>query len=237
MSTKEIDTQATSTRPLIEQAVQAAARWWNTEGEVIAIHARGSDTSSFELPIEYLIDALTHIQNGAPIYRGEIGVDLELISIGEAIKHFRLPESSRAEIGPSESGTPKVIQIESIIPLTTGTNLLRASDIVYRINDKLIRDDLYTFDAMLNDSVGTEVVLEIYRNGEQMTVGIPVEDLELKKVRRFVRFAGFNLPRHYPRSATHVVLQLRKVFTCRMPKREAVFHGLAYGSEAAIQRS
>ena len=163
---------------------------WNTEGEVIAIHARGSDTSSFELPIEYLIDALTRIQDDSPIHRGEIGVDLELISIGEAIKHFRLPESSRTEIGPSESGTPKVIQIESIIPRTTGENLLRASDIIYRINEKLIRDDLYTFDAMLNDRVGVDIVLEIFRNGEQMTVKIPVEDLELKKVRRFVRFAG-----------------------------------------------
>ncbi|MDE0299694.1 MAG: trypsin-like peptidase domain-containing protein [Candidatus Poribacteria bacterium] len=163
---------------------------WNTEGRVIAIHARGTDTSSFELPVEYLIDALTRIQNGVSIHRGEIGVDLELISIGEAIKHFRLPESSRAEIGPSESGTPKVIQVESIIPRTTGENFLRASDIIYRINDDLIRDDLYTFDSMLNGSVGSEVVLEIYRNGEQMTVKIPVEDLELKKVRRFVRFAG-----------------------------------------------
>jgi S1-C subfamily serine protease len=163
---------------------------WNTEGKVIAIHARGTDTSSFELPIEYLIDALTDIQKGSSIHRGEIGVDLELISIGEAIKHFRLPESSRAEIGPSEAGTPKIIQIESIIPRTTGEYSLRASDIIYRINDKLIRDDLYTFDAMLNDSVGADVVLEVYRNGEQMTVKVPVEDLELKKVRRFVRFAG-----------------------------------------------
>ena len=163
---------------------------WNTQGDVIAIHARGTDTSSFELPIEYLIDTLTRIQNGTSIHRGEIGVDLELISIGEAIKHFRLPESSRTEIGPSESGTPKVIQIESIIPLTTGANFLRASDIIYRINDKLIRDDLYTFDAILNDRVGEDVLLEIYRNGEQMTVKLPVEDLEHKKLRRFVRFAG-----------------------------------------------
>ena len=163
---------------------------WNTKGEVIAIHARGTDTSSFELPIDYLTDALTKIQNQIPIQRGEIGVDLELISIGEAIKHFRLPESSRDEIGPSETGTPKVIQIESIIPRTTGEMHLRASDIVYRINGKLIRDELYTFDAILNESVGRTVMLDIYRNGEAMSVEMPVEDLELKKIRRFVRFAG-----------------------------------------------
>ncbi len=163
---------------------------WNTKGEVIAIHARGTDTSSFELPINYVIDALKQIQSGTPIQRGEIGVDLELISIGEAIKHFGLPEASRAEIGPSEAGTPKVIQIESIIPKTTGGANLRASDIIYRINEKLIRDDLYTFDAILNENVERSVALDIYRNGKGLTVEVPTEDLEMKKVRRFVRFAG-----------------------------------------------
>ena len=163
---------------------------WNTAGEVVAIHARGTDTSSFELPIEYLIDALTQIQNGVLIQRGEIGVDLKLVSIGEAIKHFRLPQSSRRELGPSKAGTPKLIQIESVIPRTTGSNYLRASDIIYRINGKLIRDELYTFDLVLNQNVDETVGLEIYRNGEQTTIEVPVEDLELKKVRRFVRFAG-----------------------------------------------
>ena len=163
---------------------------WNTKGEVIAIHARGTDTSSFELPIDYVIDTLKQIQNGETIQRGEIGVDLELISIGEAIKHFGLPEASRAEIGPSESGTPKVIQIESIIPKTTGESNLLASDIIYRINGLLIRDDLYTFDGILNENAGGNVTLAIYRNGEAVTVEVFVEDIGLKKVRRFVRFAG-----------------------------------------------
>ena len=163
---------------------------WNTAGEVIAIHARGTDTSSFELPIDYLIDALELIQNEISIQRGEIGVDLELISIGEAIKHFNFPEALRKEIGPSKAGTPKVIQIESMVPRTTGETTLRASDIIYRINDELIRDDLYTFDAILNQNVGKEVTLDIYRNGENLSLQVPVENLEKKKVQRFVRFGG-----------------------------------------------
>ncbi len=163
---------------------------WNTAGEVIAIHARGTDTSSFELPIDYLIDALKLIQNKMPFERGEIGVDLELISIGEAIKHFNFPEALRKEIGPSKAGTPKVIQVESMVPRTTGETILRASDIIYRINDKLIRDDLYTFDAILNQYVGKEVTLDVYRNGENLSLKVPVENLEKKKVQRFVRFGG-----------------------------------------------
>ena len=163
---------------------------WNTKGEVIAIHARGTDTSSFELPIDYLFDALELIRNKMPIVRGEIGVDLELISIGEAIKHFNFPDALREEIGPSENGTPKVIQIESIVPRTTGETVLRASDIIYRINNELIRDNLYTFDAILNRNVGKKVTLDIYRNGENLSLDVPVENLEEKKVRRFVRFGG-----------------------------------------------
>ncbi len=163
---------------------------WNTAGEVIAIHARGTDTSSFELPIDYLFDALELIRNKMPIERGEIGVDLHLISIGEAIKHFKFPTALRKEIGPSKAGTPKVIQIESIVPRTTGEIILRASDIIYRINNELIRDDLYTFDAMLNQHVGKTVNLDIYRNGENLSLDVPVENLEEKKVRRFVRFGG-----------------------------------------------
>ena len=163
---------------------------WNTAGEVIAIHARGTDTSSFELPVDYLYDALELIRNKVSIQRGEIGVDLELISIGEAIKHFNFPSALRKEIGPSKAGTPKVIQIESIVPRTTGETILRASDIIYRIDNELIRDDLYTFDAILNRNVGENVTLEIYRNGENLKLDVPVEDLEAKKVRRFVRFGG-----------------------------------------------
>ena len=163
---------------------------WNTAGEVVAIHARGTDTSSFELPIDYLYDTLELIRNKLAIQRGEIGVDLELVSIGEAIKHFNFPAALRKEIGPSKAGTPKVIQIESIVPRTTGESILRASDIIYRINKELIKDDLYTFDALLNRNVGKDVTLDIYRNGENLSLDVPVEDLEAKKVRRFVRFGG-----------------------------------------------
>ena len=163
---------------------------WNTAGEVIAVHARGTDTSSFELPIDYLIDALEFIQNKISIQRGEIGVDLELVSIGEAIKHFNFPAELRKEMGTSKAGTPKVIQIESIVPKTTGVPILRASDIIYRVNNEPIKDDLYTFDAILNRNVGESVNLNVYRNGENLSLDVPVEDLESKKVRRFVRFGG-----------------------------------------------
>ena len=63
-------------------------------------------------------------------------------------------------------------------------------DSTYHHNNEIIKDDLYTFDAVLNQNVGKSVNLDIYRNGENLSIDIPVEDLEAKKVTRFVRFGG-----------------------------------------------
>jgi S1-C subfamily serine protease len=164
---------------------------WNTAGEVVAIHASGTDTSSFELPIDYLVTALETIASGGQIRRGDIGVDLALVSIGEAIRHYGLPEEKAAEIGPSETGgTPHVMQVEGAIPTTPAVGLLSPGDIVYRANGELLRDDLYRLDRILADAVDGTVEFEVYRNGESTLVTVPVFDLETRKVRRFARFAG-----------------------------------------------
>jgi S1-C subfamily serine protease len=163
---------------------------WNTKGEVIGIHSRGTDTSSFELQINYLLDALEKIKSNTPIKRGDIGVDLQLITVGEAIYHFNLPQKASSEIKALCKGLPKVIQIERLIPRTTGKKLLKEGDIIYRLNDICIGDSLYLFDAILNENVDKTISLEIFRNGIPEKFDIYVEDLEKKKIKRFVRFAG-----------------------------------------------
>ena len=163
---------------------------WNTRGEVIGIHASGTATSSFELPMEYVLDALKKIQKNIPIKRGDIGVDLDLISVGEAIQHFNLPETLRDEIKHSNNGVPKVIQVQSIIPRSTGKKLLRAGDILYRLNKRLLGDDLYLFDKTLDENVGRSVEIDLFRCGKALRVGVAVEDLEHKKIRQFVHFGG-----------------------------------------------
>ncbi len=163
---------------------------WNAEGEVVAIHARGTETSSFELPIDYVVDALAKIRSGEPIRRGEIGVDLELITVGEAVRHFGLPESVVSGMEFDGSGTPRVMQVETLIPRTAGVAAFKPGDIVYAVNDEVLRDDLYRFDQLLNAAVGDSVSLTVYRNGERMDVAVPVSDMEQSKVRRFVQFAG-----------------------------------------------
>jgi S1-C subfamily serine protease len=163
---------------------------WNTEGKVVGIHSRGTRTSDFELPIDYLLDVLHKIKNKIPIKRGEIGVDLKLITMGEAIRHYSLPKKITAEISPFSKGTPKVIQIESLIPRSSSEKLLKQGDIIYKLEGKLLNDNLYLFDALLDKNVGQTVAVEIFRSGQPLRIEVHVEDIEKKKIRRFVRFAG-----------------------------------------------
>ena len=163
---------------------------WNTKGQVVGIHARGNQTSSFELPIEYLKDALKKILSGNAVVRGGIGVELKLLPIGEAVRHFNLPESVRPKRRDSENSVPKIIQVEAVIPGSPADNVIRPGDLIYRINRQVIKDDLYFFDVTLNRKVGRTVIFELYRNGIKKEVSLTVQDLEKNKIRRFVRFAG-----------------------------------------------
>jgi S1-C subfamily serine protease len=164
---------------------------WNTRGQVIGIHAAGTETSSFELPIDYLAEALRHLQARTTIVRGETGLDLTLISIGEAVRNYKLPPECAQEIGPSRTGgTPHVIQVEGVIPQTPAVEHLQPGDIVYRAEGQLLRDDLFLFDRILDSRVHQTVALEVYRNGVASVVNLPVFDAEPQKVRLFARFAG-----------------------------------------------
>ena len=164
---------------------------WNTRGEVIGIHSSGTDTSSFELPIDYVIEALRKLQMGVPIQRGGLGVDLDLTTIGEAIRHYGLPEACAAEIGESNSGgAPRVIQVTGVIPRTGAVDLLRPGDILYRANNELLRVVLFLLDRLIDARVGDDLDLVVYRNGEEISLTMPVVDLEEGKIRRFARFAG-----------------------------------------------
>ncbi|MCI5140721.1 MAG: hypothetical protein D3909_03130 [Candidatus Electrothrix sp. ATG1] len=189
MSSKVNHIQVIFIQPLIGQE-GSGSPVWNTKGEVVGIHSRGTDVSSFELPIEYVREALKQIQDGTSLQRGYIGVDLDLISIGKAIRHYNVSGMITSDYDTSFIGIPKVMLVESTIPNTSAEKLLRPGDIIYRLNEQLLRDDLYTFDAILNSHVGQSVKLDIYRHGKLLQVETVVEDLEKEKIRRFVRFAG-----------------------------------------------
>lgn len=165
---------------------------WNKKKQVVGIHAAGTETSSFELYIDYLRDALQAIKKNQQPKRGYIGVDIELISFGEAERYYKVPSSYLKQLPTRNSQhlVRKLPLIAYILPMTSGSKALEVGDILWSVDGKPIFDNLYILDQILNTHVGDSISIEIFRNGQLMKKDVQVEDLEKTRIDEFIRFSG-----------------------------------------------
>lgn len=163
---------------------------FNSTGEVVAIHFAGTDTTSFEMRIEYLKDALAQLRESGKVRRGEVGVDLDTLLISDARKHFKMPEALAKEVGALRPDIKRVTVVELVAPRSPAAGQLMAGDIVLKVDGRWVGDDIYLFDKLIDEQVGRKAALTVLRNGRTLVVRLPVEDAEAGKARSFALFAG-----------------------------------------------
>ena len=174
---------------------------WNEKLEVVGLHTSGNRTASFELYIDYLIDALKQIQAGKRVRRGYLGIDLDLVSFGIASRYHRFPkklvdkvlkQNEKAE--KNKESRARIIRklpiIVFLIPGSVGAKKLQVGDILWAVNGVPIYDNLYKLDLLLNQNLGKRVEVEVYRHGKRKKFRIPVSDLEKTRINGFIRFSG-----------------------------------------------
>lgn len=163
---------------------------FNARGEVIGIHFSGTSSTSFEMRIEYLKVALRQLRKRGEVRRGDIGLELGLMLIADAEKHFHLPVKIGDRIKRLRKDLKRVAFIEHTIPRSAAHEPLMAGDIVLEAGGKEIGDDVYLFDKLVDARVGKTIVLKVVRNGKTIEVKLPVADAEKTKIRSFALFAG-----------------------------------------------
>lgn len=163
---------------------------FNRRGEVVAIHFAGTNSTSFELRGEYLTDALEQLLKDGRVRRGDIGVDLDLMLVSDARKHFNLPAEAARKVMALRPDVKRVAYVEQTAPLSPAEEALQAGDIVLKAAGKWIGDDVYSFDRLVDARVGGEIALTVARNGKVREVRLPVRDAEADKVGSFALFAG-----------------------------------------------
>lgn len=163
---------------------------FNAKGEVVAIHFAGTDTTSFELRIEYLKDALDEIRRDGRVRRGDVGLDLKLVLVSDAEKHFLLPSPLAKRVLGLRPGLKYMVAVESRVSGTAAYDTFLPGDLLLSLDGVWIGDDLYHLDRMVDEKVGSDVTFGAIRNGREFSVRLPVRDAEALKVRRFARFAG-----------------------------------------------
>jgi hypothetical protein len=165
---------------------------FDVHGKVVGIHMSGTDTTSIELRIEYLKDALKVFQSAteAKVRRGTIGVELGLVRTSSASKHFAYPKDLVEDLKSKWSELKHVLTVERIVPHGAVSDILRPGDIIHSVNGEVIGNNLYLFDKLVDSCTGSQVDLVIYRNGSQMNFKVDVADAESHKITKFALYAG-----------------------------------------------
>lgn len=163
---------------------------FNQKGEVVAIHYSGTDTTSFELKGDYLLDALLPLRSGTPVVRGDAGLVLDVELISEARSHLHFPENAANEIFKMRPGIKRLILVTGCIPSMPAADKLQPGDVITAVDGHPIGDDLYLIDHLVDLDTGKSAVFEVYRGGNELKVSLAVKAAENLKSHRFLQFAG-----------------------------------------------
>jgi len=193
---------------------------FNDHGVVVGLHMSGTDTTSIELRIEYLKDALEQIRRVGTegFKRGTIGIELDLGRISTVVKHCKFPKPLVEELRSNWSEIKHVLTVDRTVPKGNSEKFLRPADVIYKINNTLIGNNLYLFDKLVDESVGSPVTLVVYRNGVEHSFQIEVQDVEKMKVRKFALFAGGVFHDLIPRLRSRFAIHSEGVFLGQVTK-------------------
>ena len=160
------------------------------DGDVIAINAGGSRSaaSSFYLPLDRVVRALELIKAGAPVQRGTLQTTLRYLAYDE-LRRLGLRPDTEAEARRRFPKLTGMIVVSKNVPGGPADGNLEPGDIIVRINGEFV-SSFIPIEAILDDSVGETITLEVERGGEPVFVEVAVGDLHAISPSRYLEFGG-----------------------------------------------
>jgi len=182
---------------------------FNSDFEVVAIHAAGTDTTSMEVPIALLSRMLKKVIRsldakefkGLDMPRGDIGARFSLEKVGTAHVYFGLGKKefdaetktqTEANLKRRTGSPPCVPVLSSLVPGSEVDGVLKPGDVLLKVNGDAIHCDLDRVAEVLDSAVEDKkrVTFDVQRLGKAMQVQIPVRDAEKSTVKQFLQIAG-----------------------------------------------
>ena len=117
------------------------------------MHIIGNKNSSYELKIDYVTYVLQALKKNKDVVIGDIGIDIELIDSKIAIKNYRfsLEYKNNKEINPQiKNIDSRLIVVSNVIDGSPAFEKLIPGDIILKINDEEVGDNLILLDQILN---------------------------------------------------------------------------------------
>jgi S1-C subfamily serine protease len=183
---------------------------WDNNGNVIAIHAMGDNINSLEVPIDYLSDVLNHIKHNQNLRKGGNHSDINLFNydkgfigaITTTIPLFKIkrlieniPNKNNdlqkiqkivSSYNSTQKENPEIILIQNIIENSPAYKKLRAGDVIIKINDEVIANDLIKHEKILDTNIHKNIKFTVLRFGEILDYIIPVVGTKNEKIKEFL---------------------------------------------------
>ncbi|MEI8298119.1 MAG: trypsin-like peptidase domain-containing protein [Pseudomonadota bacterium] len=184
----------------------------DVRGRAIALNAGGSSqaATSFYLPLDRVVRALRLIQDDKPVTRGTLETVFEYTPYDE-LRRLGLTAETEAEVRsafPRQVGMLVVKEVQSGSP---SDGVLAPGDVLVRVDGHYVTEFL-SLDALLDESVGAKLSIELQRGGETLRRELPVVDLHSITPDDYIEFGDAVVHRLSYQMARHFNVPLRGVY-------------------------
>ncbi|WP_405240144.1 trypsin-like peptidase domain-containing protein [Lentisalinibacter orientalis] len=173
------------------------------DGRVVALNAgaNSSAASSFFLPLDRIERALELIRAGEPVSRGTLQTVFVRRPYDELVRLGLDPETEAAARAahPEQTG---MLTVAEVLPDSPADGLLEVGDVLVRLNGEIVTE-FVPLSAVLDDSVGGTVRLELRRGGSVIEHDVRVQDLHAITPDEYIEFGDAVLHRLSYQQARH----------------------------------
>ncbi len=159
-------------------------------GNVLALNAgsRRSAATSYFLPLDRVVRALTLLQRGEPISRGTLQTTFEYLPYDE-VRRRGLRAETEAEIRAEFPQATGMLVVNELLPGGPAAGVLRVGDILVRLEGRPLTSFVALEDA-LDRAVGQPLEVLIERNGVPMSLTVTVGDLHAITPDAYLEWGG-----------------------------------------------
>jgi S1-C subfamily serine protease len=184
----------------------------DVQGRVVALNAGGATgaASSFYLPLGRVQRALRLLQANQPVTRGTLETEFRYRPYDE-LRRLGIRPATEAAARKAKPDNTGMLVVEAVQPGSASDSLLSTGDVLVRLNGAPVTG-FEPLDALLDDSVGQQVELELERGGQPYTVKLTVEDLHAITPAAFLEFGDAVVHTLSYQEARHFHLPIRGVF-------------------------
>lgn len=182
-------------------------------GNAVALNAAANNqaASSFFLPLNRVKRTLDLIQRHKPITRGTLQTEFVRTSYDE-LSRLGLSEDVEALVRDAFPEQTGMLVVNRVVPGSPAEGSLQSGDILIRLNGELITE-FVPLEAVLDETVGDSISIEVQRGGVTFEHTIPVQDLHAITPDEYMQFGdavvhvlSYQQARHFNRTPRGVYI-------------------------------